>query len=226
MEKLPVDVWAYLGLLVAVGVGRLLEMRLSRRHQRELQALGFARQPERGFALMVSLHTGVLLAAAVEVLWARRPLIVGLAVPALLAFLLANVLRWWVIRTMAAHWNVNVVNSLALGVVTGGPYRFVRHPNYVAVFVELVALPLVHTAWVTALVATALHAIVLRRRLALEESVLDAEPAYRAQMGDKPRFVPRLRAAPAGQSPVGLPRAVQGGRGWESAGGRPDEPRA
>jgi len=221
MEKLPVDVWAYLGLLVAVGAGRLLEMRLSRRHQRQLQAQGFAREHERGFALMVSLHTGVLLAAAVEVVWARRPLLVGLAVPALLAFLLANVLRWWVIRTMATHWNVNVVNSLALGVVTGGPYRFVRHPNYVAVFVELLALPLVHTAWVTALGATALHVLVLRRRLALEESVLDADPAYRSQMSFKPRFVPRLVGAPAVRS-----QAVQGGRRWEPAvRARPDEPR-
>ena len=186
------DVGAYLGLLGAVGVGRLLEMRLSRRHQRHLQELGFPRERERGFVLMVALHTGVLVAAGVEVLWARRPLIVGLAAAALLAFLLANALRWWVIRTMSDHWNVNVVNSLALGVVTDGPYRFVRHPNYVAVFVELLALPLVHTAWMTALGATALHALVLRRRLALEESVLDADPTYRAQMGDKPRFVPRL----------------------------------
>jgi len=192
MSRLPADVWGYLALLVVVGAGRLMEMRLSRRHQRELQELGCARAPERGFALMVCLHTGVLIAAAVEVVWARRPLLAGLAIPALLAFLLANGLRWWVIRTMAAHWNVNVVNSLALGVVTEGPYRFVRHPNYVAVFVELVALPLVHTAWLTALVGTALHAFVLRRRLALEESVLDANASYRAQMGGKPRFVPRL----------------------------------
>lgn len=196
MTSLPLDVWGYLALLVVVGLGRLLEMRLSRRHQRQLQELGFARERERGFVLMVTLHTGVLIAAAVEVVWARRPLIVGLAVPALLAFLLANVLRWWVIRTMAAHWNVNVVNSLALGVVTQGPYRFVRHPNYVAVFVELLALPLVHTAWLTALGGAALHAFVLRRRLALEESVLDTDPAYRAQMGGKPRFVPRLAREP------------------------------
>lgn len=194
--KLPVDVWAYLGLLLLVGVGRLLEMRLSRRHQRQLQELGFPRERERGFVFMVTLHTGVLVAAAVEVLWAQRPLISALAVPALVAFVLANVLRWWVIRTMAAHWNVNVVNSLALGVVTDGPYRFVRHPNYVAVFVELLALPLVHTAWVTALAGTALHAFVLRRRLALEESVLDADASYRAQMGSKPRFVPRLASRP------------------------------
>ena len=187
---MTLDVRAYLGLLAAVGAGRLVEMRLSRRHQRHLQQLGYARERERGFAFMVMLHTGVLVAAAIEVVWARRPLIVGLAVPALLAFLLANVLRWWVIRTMAAHWNVNVVNSLALGVVTEGPYRFVRHPNYVAVFVELLALPLVHGAVITAAAGGLLHLIVLGRRIALEESVLMADDRYRRAFAQKPRFVP------------------------------------
>src|SRR5204863_108279 len=85
------------------------------------------------------------------------------------------------------------------GVVTGGPYRWIRHPNYVAVFVELLALPLVHGAWLTALAGAALHVPVLRRRLALEESVLAADPVYRDLMGRKPRFVPRLgRARGAG----------------------------
>ena len=79
---MTLDVRAYLGLLAAVGAGRLVEMRLSRRHQRHLQQLGYARERERGFAFMVMLHTGVLVAAAIEVVWARRPLIVALAAPA------------------------------------------------------------------------------------------------------------------------------------------------
>ncbi|HEX2659522.1 MAG TPA: isoprenylcysteine carboxylmethyltransferase family protein [Polyangia bacterium] len=182
----------FVGLLVAVGAARLIEMRLSRRHQRVLAAHGFARAPEPGFRWMVALHTGILVAAAVEVLLARRPLIVPLAVTALVLFVLANGLRVWVIRTMAGHWNVNVVNSMGMGVVSHGPYRFVRHPNYVAVFVELLALPLVHTAYVTALVGAILHVLVLRRRLALEDGMLLGDPAYRAAMADKPRFVPRF----------------------------------
>ena len=182
----------FLGLLLAVGAARLVEMRLSRRHQRRLQALGFGREREPGFGLMVALHTGILVGAAVEVVVARRPLIGPLAVTALAAFLLANALRLWVIRTMADHWNVNVVDSLALGVVTSGPYRWVRHPNYVAVFVELLALPLIHTAYVTALGGAVLHVVVLRRRLALEDRVLLSNPAYRTAMAAKPRFVPRL----------------------------------
>jgi len=194
----PLDVALYLALLAAVGLGRLVELRLSRRRQRALAARGARPAAEPGFTLMVALHTGMLVACAVEVLALRRPFTPAVGVPALVVFALANGLRWWVIATLGPHWNVRVVGSLALGVVTSGPYRFVRHPNYVAVFVELVALPLVHGAWLTALVGGALHALVLRRRLALEEPVLAADPAYRAAMSRKPRFVPRLGRARAG----------------------------
>jgi methyltransferase len=183
----------YLALLAAVGVGRLLEMRLSRRHQRALAAQGATRAREPGFALMVALHTGVLVAAALEVLALRRPFTAALGVPALVVLALANGLRWWVIATLGPHWNVQVVgSSAALGVVTGGPYRWIRHPNYVAVFAELVALPLVHGAWLTATLGSALHVVVLRRRLALEEAVLAADPAYQTLMAAKPRFIPRF----------------------------------
>jgi methyltransferase len=144
---------------------------------------------------MVALHTGVLVAAAVEVLALHRPFTPAVGVPALVVFGLANGLRWWVIATLGPHWNVQVVgSSAALGVVTGGPYRWIRHPNYVAVFAELCALPLVHGAWLTAAVGAALHVVVLRRRLALEEAVLAADPAYARLMAGKPRFVPGLGA--------------------------------
>jgi methyltransferase len=195
---MPASVIAYLSLLAVVGLGRLLEMRLSRRHQRALAARGARRAVEPGFIFMVALHTGVLIAAALEVVLLRRPFNAAVGIPALVAFALANGLRWWVIATLGPHWNVQVVGSLDdLGVVTSGPYRFIRHPNYVAVFVELIALPLVHFAWLTAIVGTALHVVVLRNRLAVEEAVLAANGPYREIMGGKPRFIPRLsRLAP------------------------------
>jgi methyltransferase len=196
------SVVGYLSLLGAVGAGRLIEMRLSKRHQRALSEQGAPRAAEPGFIFMVALHTGVLVAAGLEVLLLGRTFAPALAVPALVVFALANVLRWWVIATLGIHWNVQVFNSIsgsmALGVVTAGPYRWIRHPNYVAVFAELLALPLVHGAWLTAAVGSVLHVLVLRRRLALEEAVLASDPVYRDLMGRKPRFVPRLARARQG----------------------------
>jgi methyltransferase len=182
----------YTLLLAAVGLGRLVEMGISRRRQRAMAARGAAKVAEPGFGWMVLLHGGVLVGAALEVWLLERPFIPALGIPMIALFTLANLLRWWVIRTMAEHWNVQVMDSLALGVVASGPFRWIRHPNYLAVFVELLALPLIHTAWLTALLGGLAHVWVLRQRIALEEVVLLANPAYRAAMGHKPRFVPFL----------------------------------
>src|SRR5262245_47437783 len=181
----------FLVLVGAVGALRLIEMRLSRRHQRALAESGAAVLPERVFPAMVALHTGILAAAVIETLLLDRPFVTALAIPAVALVVLANALRFWVIATLGLQWNVRVVASTpAMGVVTRGPYRFVRHPNYVAVFVELAALPLVHGAYLTAIAGALLHAAILHRRVDLEESVLMADESYRRAFDRKPRFIP------------------------------------
>lgn len=199
---MDVKLTAYLLLLGAVGVGRLLELRLSKRNQRRLAAQGVARLAEPHFRWMVLVHVGVLVSAALEAALLHRRFIPGLALAMGLLFVLANGLRWWVIRTLSEHWNVGVMASARLGVVTRGPFRWVRHPNYLAVFIELLALPLIYTAWITALVGGVAHVWVLRRRLAVEEAVLAANPGYQAAMGAKPRFLPRLFSRSRGSSEV------------------------
>ena len=189
---MDVSAAVYLGLLAAVGLGLLVEMRISARHQRRLAARGVAKVPEKHFRWMVLLHVGILVSAGLEVVLLRRPLIPALALAMGALFVLSNALRWWVIATLAEHWNIQVMASTRLGVVADGPYRWVRHPNYAAVFVEMLALPLIHTAWLTALGGCAMHLWVLRRRIAVEEAVLLADPAYCAAMAAKPRFVPRV----------------------------------
>jgi methyltransferase len=185
---------AFTGLVVAVGLFRVIELQISQRRRRGLRARGAAPVPERHFLAMVLLHTGILCGSIAEAWLAARPVIPWLAAVSLSLVLGASVLRWWVIATLGPHWNVRIMASLSLGVVTGGPYRFVRHPNYVAVFVELFALPLVHGAYWTALAGGAAHVWVLAQRIRAEEEVLFADPAYRTSMGSKPRFLPRLLA--------------------------------
>jgi methyltransferase len=183
---------AFTGLVFAVGVVRVVELTISQRRRAAMRARGAAPVPERHFLAMVVLHTGILLACLAEAWLSGRPAMPWLALPALAVLLGATLLRWWVIATLGPHWNVKIMASLSLGVVTGGPYRFVRHPNYVAVFLELAALPLVHSAYFTALVGAAAHLWVLAHRIRAEDEVLLADPVYRAAMGAKPRFLPRL----------------------------------
>jgi len=189
---MAITVIAYLGLLLAVAALRFVELGISKRHQKQIVADGGSKVTDPKFIWMVALHTGVLIAAAVEVVLLRRPFIPALAALSFALFLVANCVRWWVIRTLGQHWNVQVMDSTKLGVITSGPFAYVRHPNYAAVFLEMLFLPLIHTAWITAIAGSVAHVIVLSQRLSTEEKVLFADPAYRAAMSSKPRFVPGL----------------------------------
>src|SRR5262249_5666735 len=189
---MDLSVVAFLALLLAVALLRFVELGISKRHQREMLARGAAKVGEAKFHQMVLLHALVLVGAAVEGLLLRRPFILWLAAPMFAVFLVANAVRWWVISTLGGHWNVQVMDSTRLGVVTSGPFRYVRHPNYAAVFAEMLALPLMHTAWITAMAGAIVHLHVLAERLSTEERVLFANPDYRATMMGKPRFLPGL----------------------------------
>ena len=189
---MELSVKAYLGLLLVVALLRIYELQISRRHQREMVAHGASRVMDPVFVLWSLLHTGVLLGAALEVVFLHRPFYPVLAAICFVIFLAANVVRWWVIRTLGEHWNVEVMNSTSMGVITSGPFRYVRHPNYAAVFVEMLVLPLIHSAWITAAVGSAAHILVLSRRINTEERVLFSDAHYREAMYGKPRFLPGL----------------------------------
>jgi methyltransferase len=121
---------------------------------------------------MVALHTGLLEGCLVEAIALHRRFFPALDWPMLAVVVGAQVLRWWCITTLGTQWNTRVVVIPEALRVTGGPYRFFWHPNYAAVVVEGVALPLVHTAWITALVFTVLNAVLLRTRIGVENSAL------------------------------------------------------
>jgi methyltransferase len=189
---MPLSVVLFLVLLVAVAAMRIFELRISKKHQRQITARGGAKAKDPVFPCMAMFHTLVLIGAAAEVVFLHRPFLPALAIPMLALFIFANIVRWWVIRTLGEHWNVQVMDSTKLGVITSGPFRYVRHPNYAAVFVEMIALPLIHTAWITALAGAVVHVVVLIFRLSAEERVLFADSEYAAAMRAKPRFLPGL----------------------------------
>ena len=189
---MDITVIAFLGLLLAVAFLRVFELRVSRRHQEEMIARGATRVNKPKFRWVVLVHTAALIGAALEVVFLHRPFYPLLAAVMFAIFLAANGVRLWVVRTMGQHWNVQVMDSTRLGVVTSGPFRFVRHPNYAAIFAEMFSLPLIHTAWITAVAATVAYSLTISQRIAVEESVLFANPDYRAAMAGKPRFLPGL----------------------------------
>src|SRR5947209_7997062 len=189
---MDISVIPFLALLLGVALLRIFELRVSRRNQQQMVAQGATKPATQKFRRVVLVHTAVLIGAACEVVFLHRPFIPALAVVMFVLFLGSNAIRLWVVRTMGKHWNVQVMNSTSLGVVTTGPFRFVRHPNYAAVFVEVISLPLIHTAWITAVLGGIAYAVAISQRISLEESVLLANPDYRNAMAGKPRFLPGL----------------------------------
>jgi methyltransferase len=161
----------YAVLLAAVGIERVAELRLSLRHARWAFERGGVESGSRHYPPMVVLHTGLLAGCLVEA--AHRPFVPALGWPMLAVVLLAQGLRWWCIAVLGVRWNTRVIVVPGLALVTTGPYRFLRHPNYVAVVAEGIALPLVHTAWITAVVFTAANAWLLTVRIRCEERALD-----------------------------------------------------
>ncbi len=167
---------AWFAVLVgAVAVERLVELVISRRHLAAALARGGVESGRGHFPAMVALHTALLLGAVAEVLLLDRPFAPALGWPALAVALACQAGRYWCIATLGEQWNTRVVVVPGLTAVARGPYRWLRHPNYVVVVVEGIALPLVHGAWVTAAVFTAANAVLLLRyRIPAEERALAA----------------------------------------------------
>jgi methyltransferase len=164
-------IW-YALLIVAVALERLAELVIAKHNLSWSRANGGAEIGARHYPVMVVLHTGLLAGCLAEAIALHRPFIPALGWPMLAIVLVAQGLRWWCIATLGPQWNTRVVVVPGAARVADGPYRFLPHPNYVAVVAEGVALPLVHTAWITALVFTMLNAALLRTRIKVENNAL------------------------------------------------------
>jgi methyltransferase len=165
----------YIALVLLTGAERVVELVISKRNAAWAFQRGGVESGLSHFPWMVALHTGLLLACIVEVVVADRPFIAALGWPMLAIVVLCQAGRYWVIGALGRQWNTRVIVVPGLPSVTRGPYRFgwMRHPNYIIVAIEGIALPLVHTAWLTAIVFTALNAVLLLRfRIPTENAAL------------------------------------------------------
>src|SRR6201986_1599042 len=157
----------YYLLILAVGIERLIELFVANRNARWAFNHGGKEFGHGHYPVMVTLHTALLLGCVIEVWALHRPFIWWLGWPMLAVVAASQVLRWWCVATLGRRWNTLVIVLPEAPLVRKGPYRFLHHPNYVAVVAEGFALPLVHTALLTAAAFTIANALLLtvRRRV-------------------------------------------------------------
>ena len=151
----------YLGVLVAIGFERMMELRQSARNSARALARGGVEVGQGHLGFMKLLHTAFLFGCGAEVLLLGRPWVPGLGWTMLGATVLAQALRYWAIATLGDRWNVRVIVEPSREAVARGPYRWMRHPNYLAVIVEGIAIPCMHSAWIVAVAFSVINLVLL-----------------------------------------------------------------
>jgi methyltransferase len=186
---------SYVFLVLAVAVQRLLEMRLSRANELELKAQGGIEHAAEQMPYMKALHGAWLLSCLGEVWLFDRPVYGWLVFIALLLFCAGQVLRLSAMHALGSRWTTKVITLPREPAVFSGVFRFVRHPNYLGVILEILALPLIHTAYLTAIVFSIANGALLYYRIRAEEQALGESSDYDTRLAEQPRLVPNFSKA-------------------------------
>jgi methyltransferase len=164
----------FLGFVAALGMQRLLELRLSRRNEQQMRQRGGREHAPETYRWIVTLHAAWFAAMLLEVFSGRRKFRPRVAALAFGLFAAGQALRLTAIRTLGWRWSTRIMTVPGEAPVQRGLYRHIRHPNYLGVELEILAAPLLHSAYLTSAVFGAANLLLLRDRIRWEEQALDA----------------------------------------------------
>jgi len=183
-----------LSIILYAAFMRLRELKTSRLNQKALEAKGFSRKDSRfSYYNMLVLHSSFFVSLICE--WQYLSLLSNelLQLAAMVTFLFAQYVRFSALNSLGKFWNTNIMSSSSNSTfVQAGPYRYIRHPNYLAVILEFLSIPLVAGAWRSALIYSIWNFFVLKTRIMEEEAELFKIPDYEKVMGPKKRLIPGI----------------------------------
>ena len=180
-------------IVVAVILQRLWELRISKHHMAMLLAQGGQVQSENLLSWVKILQVSWWIAMLAEVWWLDRPFIPALAAIAFLLVIVGQILRYSSMQALGERWTLPIVTLPDQSAVSKGIYRYLRHPNWLGVILEIAALPLFHSAYWTALGFAIANALIMHQRIQTEEKALSASSNYTQIFANTPRLIPRLR---------------------------------
>ena len=185
--------YIFVGIIFAVLVQRLFELRISKNNEEYILAQGATKHDDNLIGAVKVLQTTWFIAAIAEVWYFERPFIIPLAAIALSATLAGQVLRYLSMQALERRWTLSIITLPDTPIVTTGVYSYLRHPNWLGVILEIAALPLIHGAYLTAIIFSLANAWIMSQRLQKEESALATNSNYTQVFANRPRFVPKIR---------------------------------
>jgi len=180
--------WLFIGFIICQ---RLLELTIARRNERFMKEKGAIEFGGEHYPWMVIIHTSFIVSMILEVSFLNHTLTHVWPI-LLLIFIITQMIRVWTIKTLGRYWNTKILVLPGAKVVKKGPYHFIRHPNYLIVTLELLTIPLMFNAWVTAVVFSILNSLILSIRIPIEEKALEQHTYYKNEFKENKRFIPQL----------------------------------
>jgi methyltransferase len=185
------DVFPFIAFFIVIVLQRLIELLIAKSNEKLMKQQGAIEFGTMHYRFMVLIHMLFFSAFIVEKLSLNRGLS-QLWILLLLTFLGAQVIRIWAITSLGKYWNTKIIVLPNSAVVRRGPYRYIKHPNYFVVAIELIVIPLLFEAYYTACLFTILNGLILSIRIREEEKALNKLTEYEGTFQNCNRFLPRL----------------------------------
>lgn len=184
--------YIFVGIVLAVIVQRLFELRIGKKNEEYLLAQGAKKHSDNLLGAVKVLQTTWFVAAIAEVWYFDRPFNIILAAVALSLTLVGQILRYLSMQALGRRWTLPIITLPDTPVVDKGIYRYLRHPNWLGVILEIAALPLIHGAYLTAIIFSVANAWIMNQRIQTEEEALGENNNSKLFFANIPRFMPKI----------------------------------
>lgn len=168
---------------------RLVELRIANKNEKWMKANGGFEVGQQHYKYIVLVHVMFFISLIVEVSVFGKS-VSSLWLLFILFFTLAQALRIWSLLSLGQFWNTKIIIVPNVNIISKGPYKYIRHPNYLVVVIELLVIPLIFNAFWTAILFSLLNMLVLSIRIPAEEQALIKETNYKAVFQQRSRFAP------------------------------------
>lgn len=184
--------YIFFGIVALMAIQRLFELRTSIKNERWILSQGGHEVGHSHYKWMVALHSSWMVAMIAEVYFLSCPFILPLALLSLFGAVAGQILRYVAITTLGKRWTTKIFILPQKEAVSSGIFKYLKHPNYLGVILEVFFVPLIHTAFLTSAIYSALNGLLLKKRIHLEEQALSQSNNYGDLMKNKSRFMPQL----------------------------------